>query len=46
MALQIRIEDIVGEVVVPAESLIHGDDIYWAEGLIYEGGARSWSVLG
>ncbi len=37
---QIRIEDIVGEVVVLGEPWIDGDDIYWLEGRPTEGGRR------
>ncbi len=37
---QIRIEDIVGEVVVLSEPWIDGDDIYWLEGRPTEGGRR------
>jgi dipeptidyl aminopeptidase/acylaminoacyl peptidase len=37
---QIRIEDVVGEVIVLAEPWIDGDDVYWLEGRPTVGGRR------
>jgi dipeptidyl aminopeptidase/acylaminoacyl peptidase len=37
---QIRIEDVVGEVILLAEPWIDGDDVYWLEGRPTEGGRR------
>ena len=37
---QIRIEDVVGEVIQLGEPWVDGDDIYWLEGRPTEGGRR------
>jgi dipeptidyl aminopeptidase/acylaminoacyl peptidase len=37
---QIRIDDVVGDVVVLGEPWIDGDDVYWLEGRPMEGGRR------